>query len=75
MTTENHGKVGEALYVKMTLDAFNTKAGADINVPNLTQLEPEQIAQYRVTTTVPIVIDESTKGNYEVVCEHGVEIY
>lgn len=60
----NHGKVGEALYLKYSPQKFF-------------ELSNEQYKDGEVIRdrTVPIYIDINTQGNYECVCEYGIEIH
>lgn len=71
----NHGKVGEALKVKMTLEKFNEVSGNKNQFPNLTEFTIEELRKYRCYAGVPLIIDESTQGDYEVICENGAEVH
>lgn len=65
----NHGQVGEALYLKYSSNKFKgTKHGDILSVEYLNNCRG-------VCASVPIHIDDSTEGNYECVCEFGTEIH
>lgn len=63
----NHGKVGEALYLKFTPMQFYNLTGK--------MYKHGTILNEEINASVPIHIDETTKGNYECICEFGVEVY
>jgi hypothetical protein len=73
--SDNHGQVGEALYIKYTSDKlpFRVKGktfehGDVLSVDYLNSLSG-------MCTSVPIHIDDNTQGNYECVCQFGTEIW
>jgi hypothetical protein len=75
----NYGKVGDALYVKMTEKTFSDKASRGFHlIKDMTVFTPEQINSGffgAIATGIPICIDNNTQGDYEVVCEYGIEIH
>ncbi|MET3505477.1 hypothetical protein [Halalkalibacter oceani] len=75
----NHGKVGEAVLLKFTSAKINEMCGKSesIKFPNKTTLSPEELSQFfsGLSSALPVLIDEDTKGDYEVVCKHGVEVH
>jgi hypothetical protein len=62
----NHGKVGEALYLKFTPEEFYKLSNE--------KHEHGEIFEH-CNAAVPIHIDEKTEGNYECVCEFGTEVH
>lgn len=69
MNTDNHGKVGKALYLKFTVDKFFYSKVNDKEVKD------GDIFNNLPNSAVPIHIDNTTQGNYECVCEYGTEIH
>ena len=72
---ENHGKVGDALHVKMTIEKFNSVSKNNNTIPNKTVLSTEELEKFGASSCVPFVIDEDTQGDYEVVCENDIEVH
>jgi len=72
---DNHGKVGEVLHIKMTLEKLNSLIERNIDIPDKTKLSIEELNKLNVSAGVPLIIDENTKGNYEAVCEYGTEVH
>lgn len=70
----NHGEVGEALYVKMTKEKFEKMLGKSTPFENNQILTEEILDQYGISS-IPVHLDENTQGEYECVCEFGVEIH
>jgi hypothetical protein len=64
--TENHGKVGEALYLKFTPEVFYKLSKE--------KHENGEIFDHQ-NASVPVHIDKDTQGDWECVCENGVEIH
>ena len=71
----NHGKVGKALYLKYTSEKLpfrvkdrQFKHGDILSMDYLNKISG-------VSASVPIHIDDNTKGKYECVCEFGIEIW
>ena len=71
----NHGKVGEALYLKFTPQKLSFriknkqfKHGDILSTEYLNNLPG-------MGSLIPIHIDDNTQGNYECVCEFGTEIW
>lgn len=73
----NHGKVGEALYIKFTTDKFNQcfLLPQDIKDGDIYSLEEVSKKFKGIISSVPIHIDNTTQGEYECVCEFGTEIH
>lgn len=71
---ENHGQVGKALKVKMKLDTFHKFSKSNMLVENSKEISIEDLDKLGIGSTVPIIVDKDTQGDYEVICEHGVEI-
>jgi hypothetical protein len=71
----NHGKVGEALYLKYTLENFNKSFKNNVNYEDKTELSINELSKYGLWSAVPVLIDKNTQGNYECVCEFGVEVH
>jgi len=69
MNTDNHGKVGEALYIKLTADKFPYKS-----VNGKAVVDGDIFTNLR-NSAVPIHIDNNTQGEYECVCEFGTEVH
>ena len=71
----NHGKVGEALFLKFTVDRLK-QMGFDkhFKLHDGQTLSIEELGKIG-TFAVPIHIDNNTRGNYECVCELGTEIH
>lgn len=65
----NHGKLGKALYLKFTVDKFPYKK-VDGSL-----VKDGDVYNNLDNASVPVHIDDTTKGNYECVCEFGVEIH
>lgn len=70
----NHEKVGEALFVKMTLEKFNKYFNRQVVVKEKTEIGIEELGRYGISAGVPFIIDEDTIGDYDVICENGVEV-
>ena len=70
MNSNNHGKVGRALYLKFTLEKFPYKKinGAKVK-------DGDIFNDLDGRNAVPIHIDNTTQGEYECVCEFGTEIH
>jgi hypothetical protein len=75
----NHGQVGVALYIKFTAMKFlsiTSKARAeDVYDGQVFYPEDKILIEYGISSSVPIYIDNNTQGDYEVVCDHGVEVH
>lgn len=78
---DNHGKVGECLYIRFTVDKFKEQAGNRI-VSEIGEVQDGDVYDIDylnnlggISTSVPIHIDNDTQGNYEAVCEFGVEVH
>ncbi|MCR8994721.1 hypothetical protein [Brevibacillus laterosporus] len=72
----NHGKVGYPLYVKFTVDAFISLSKANPeDVYDGKVFSAEEMMKKYHCSSVPVHIDNTTKGDYEVVCEFGTEIH
>lgn len=73
----NHGKVGHALYIKFTVDKFNSrfKEPQDIKDGDYYTVKEAEKKFKGLNTCVPIKIDNTTKGNYECGCWIGIEIH
>lgn len=73
----NHGKVGEALYLKFTVDKFNQcfKDPQNIKDGDIFSVEECDKRFNGFYAFIPIHIDNTTQGNYECVCEFGTEIH
>lgn len=69
----NHGKVGEALYLKFTPEKFKELSGGEHKHGEI--LSSEQSWKLYGATGIPVHIDKDTKGNYECVCEFGTEVH
>jgi len=69
MSTDNHGKVGKALYLKFTVDKFFYKS---VNGEEVTDGD---IYNNLPNAAVPIHIDNNTQGEYECICEFGTEVH
>lgn len=67
-------QLGELLYIKYTPKQFFELSGEmlphgyKIGVPKLEE-------QYGILTSVPVLIDKNTRGNYECVHKNGVKYY
>lgn len=70
----NHGKVGKALYVRMTKENFEERLNKQIPLETK-QLNPDELGFYGVASSIPVHISDDVEGNYEVVCEQGIEIW
>ena len=75
--TSNHGKVGKALYIKYTVDKFNEHFSEPQDIKDGDVFTPEELENkfFRVSSIIPIHIDNTTQGEYECVCEFGTEIW
>lgn len=71
---DNHGQVGEALKLKMKLDMFHQYTGSNILIADKTEMSLEELYSHGLYSSIPLIIDQNTKGDYEVICEHGVEV-
>lgn len=69
----NHGKVGNVLYVKYSPQKFFELSG-DLYEDGYVISVEEFNSKYGAASC-PIHIDSNTQGNYEVVCEYGVELH
>lgn len=72
---DNHGQVGEALKIKLRLDTFNNTFQNALLVADKTELSVEELSEkFNISALVPFIIDKDTQGDYDVICEHGVEV-
>ncbi|WP_029191688.1 hypothetical protein [Paenibacillus elgii] len=69
----NHGQVGEALYVKYSSNQWFKETGD--KYPHGYVITPEEFGEKYGVSVVSIHIDDTTQGRYECVCEFGVEVY
>lgn len=73
---DNHGKVGEVLYIKMTPENFDDLfKNREITLDKTTLSVEKLEGDYGVVSPIPIMVDEETQGDYEFVCENGIEIH
>ena len=71
----NHGQVGEALYLKYTSEKLPLKV-KNKQFKHGDILSVEYLNKFTgLSSSVPIHIDDNTKGKYECVCEFGIEIW
>lgn len=64
---------GEVQYIKYTSETFE-KLTKD-KLSNGSVVSVDEFNQKYGGTSVPIHIDDSTQGNYECVCEFGIEVH
>lgn len=65
-----HGQLGECIYLKFRQDEF------DIEIEERFYSSDKVITlRPSIPTNVPVLIDNSTEGEYEAVCEMGIEIH
>ncbi|MGZ9868228.1 hypothetical protein ACU3L3_07375 [Priestia endophytica] len=73
----NHGRVGNPILIKMTKEQLKEWAGGkSVDVKHGDVLDTCTLEELlKCSSSVPILIDENTQGNYEVVCEYGTEVH
>lgn len=71
----NHGKVGKALYIKMTKEKFEDRLGRKSDLCANQLVSEEVLEGFGISSDIPFYLNENTKGEYEVICENGVEVY
>jgi hypothetical protein len=73
----NHDKAGKVLYVKFTVDGFNKmfETPQDVKDGDIFDIYEFNKRFKGMYTCVPVHIDNSTQGIYEVVCEAGIGIW
>lgn len=67
----NHGQIGRALYLRFTPEKFKEifkyyVNNEDINIGDTIEIEE---------CSIPIYIVDSILGDYECVCEFGIEVH
>jgi hypothetical protein len=78
---EMHGKLGKALKIKFSQAGFKRFAqlnginNCEINCGNYQPLEIHKIAPTKEWFLLPVQIANDTLGDYEVICEKGIEIH
>ncbi|MFB5758978.1 hypothetical protein [Paenibacillus medicaginis] len=71
----NHGQVGEALYLKFTSEKMQERC-PNYKFENGQFLNAEELNKMPgVIAGVGVQIDDDTQGEYECVCEYGTEIW
>lgn len=68
----NVGKLGECIYLRFTPDYVKELTGKDADIKFYTAKDFDD--KFGGTPSVPIEVAEDVEGNYEAVCEYGIEI-
>jgi uncharacterized protein (UPF0332 family) len=69
------GKLGRALKMRFTPQYCKDNYGIDISVGEYTEKEIEALAGGFSFFYIPVEVAYDVEGEYECVCENGIEIY
>lgn len=73
--TQNHGKVGQVLYMTMTPSKFSSLFDVDEQLKDGAVLYHSDLSKYGIKSEIPLKLDNASKGDYSLVCENGTEVH
>lgn len=71
--SEKHGLLGECIYLRFSPEFVKKQTGKDAEIKFYTAESFDE--KFGGASSVPIEVAEDVEGEYEAVCEYGIEIH